>query len=45
MTCNRCRAGGTANFVGDTAIAILFHAECEYIDCTCQHLIGEYVKK
>ena len=45
MICTRCVAGGTANSVGDVAIAILFHAECEYKDCTCQHKTGKYTKK
>jgi hypothetical protein len=45
MICNRCVAGGTANSVGDVAIAIMFHAECEYKDCTCQHKTGKYTKK
>jgi hypothetical protein len=45
MICTRCVAGGTANSVGDVAIAIMFHAECEYKDCTCQHKTGKYTKK
>jgi hypothetical protein len=45
MICNRCVAGGTANSVGDVAIAIMLHAECEYKDCPCQHKTGKYVKK
>jgi hypothetical protein len=44
MICNRCLAGGTANKVGDVAIAIMFHAECEYKDCCCQHKTGAYIK-
>lgn len=45
MICTRCVAGGTANSVGDVAIAIMFHAECEYKDCSCQHKTGKYTKK
>jgi hypothetical protein len=45
MICNSCRAGGTANSVGDVAIAIQFHALCEYKDCSCQHKTGKYIKK
>jgi hypothetical protein len=45
MICNNCTAGGTANSVGDVSIAIVFHAECEYADCCCQHKTGTYTKK
>ena len=45
MICVKCRAAGTANSVGDTSIAVMFHAECLYADCCCQHKTGKYVKK
>ena len=45
MICTKCKIGGTANSAGDTRIAIMFHAECEYKDCYCQHKTGNYVKK
>ena len=45
MICEKCTAGGTANSVGDVAISIMFHAECEYKDCCCQHKTGKYTKK
>ncbi len=45
MICTKCRAAGTANSAGDTAIAVMFHAECEYKDCCCQHKTGNYIKK
>jgi hypothetical protein len=44
MICNRCLAGGIANSTGDIAIAVMFHAECEYKDCCCQHKTGKYTK-
>lgn len=45
MICNKCRAAGTANSVGDVSIAVMFHAECEYVDCYCQHKTGNLIKK
>ena len=45
MICVKCRAAGTANSVGDVSIAVMFHAECLYVDCCCQHKTGNYTKK
>ncbi len=45
MICIKCRAAGTANSVGDTQIAVMFHQECESVDCCCQHKTGNFIKK
>ena len=44
MICMKCRAAGTANSVNDIAIAVMFHEQCETIDCCCQHKTGKYTK-
>ena len=44
MICVKCMGAGTANKVGDTAIAIMLHQQCEYNDCCCQHKTGKYTK-
>ena len=40
MVCVKCKAAGTANSTGDTAIAIGLHAECNDKGCVCQHKTG-----
>lgn len=45
MICTKCRAAGTANSVGDTAIAVMLHEQCEFRDCCCQHKTGKLIKK
>jgi hypothetical protein len=39
MICTKCIAGGVANQMGETYIAISLHDQCT--KCECQHKTGE----
>jgi hypothetical protein len=43
MICVSCRAAGTANSVGDYAIAAMLHEGCT--NCYCQHKTGANLYK
>lgn len=44
MICDKCTAGGMANQMKETYIAIALHDQCK--GCECQHKTGEgYYKK
>lgn len=38
MICDKCTAGGVANSLGETYIAIGLHDQCK--GCYCQHKTG-----
>ena len=39
MICEKCTAGGAANKMKETYIAIMLHEQCT--GCVCQHKTGE----
>lgn len=45
MICNACVQGGTMNSYGREQLARERHADCEYADCACQHLVGAWAIK
>ena len=45
MICASCVAGGTMNSYGREQLAHEAHKGCEYADCACQHLVGEWAIK